>query len=211
MRFLKKFLVPGMIASFMSIHLWFFLNYDRYSIALTRRVRVGMGFPRNTTPAAKMLDCLEMHSTPPKEPAANGSGVDPAVPTILPFIQLCVLSLSRPNVSYVHDVLGSLRQAVDSTSGIGVKVLDLSPEVHREDMLLARRRFPEFGSQTVRNRSLVSCSTGCSESVNWSIPCCVQQQSLDVATGLELCAPDTHPNGTEGGGGRGGEEERERE
>ena len=111
------------------------------------------------------------------------------------FIQLCVMSVSRGNVSYVNDVLGSLQAAMNSSWNMAVQVLDLSPEVERQDMQVAQQRFDGFSFEKVQNRSRLNCPAGCVEAVEGSIPCCVQQQTLDVATGLQLCARDTHPNG----------------
>jgi hypothetical protein len=145
--------------------------------------------------------------------ATNSLGGDNAVdaPTrsaagrARPLLVFCVLSAPRPTgTDYLPLLLESLLREIDTAAVVGAVILDVAgpgapgsgssgngrPLPKRLARMAAR--FPEFQFEPLLGRNIESCRPGeaaCGESTKGSIPCCVRQQTRDVAAGLaQVCA-----------------------
>jgi hypothetical protein len=139
------------------------------------------------------LDPPAQASRPPPGP------VTPPADRPAPFIQLCVLTAPRDNASYLDRVLASLSDELRATPGAGLEVIAVDPAAG-PDPEAARARYPGVGFGRLAGRVVEGCGSevaACAERVdgNGSVPCCVRQQTRDVAAGLEQVRARAQPVG----------------
>jgi hypothetical protein len=113
---------------------------------------------------------------------------------------ICVLTAARSgNSSYLTMALTALKNelmASVSSMPISVTVVDVSIDVDRADVQLARSQFPDFAFERLENKSWEGCSRLelSADSTDGRPPCSVRQQTRDMLAALQQCSSHTGTN-----------------